>query len=520
MSSERTPFGFGRFGGLSLDQPVDEVGADRAVDLLDVDWDLSVGSLRVREGVEKYNPAPLGGAPVNLFPHSRTILLGRRGKTLVAIQGGAEMASLAGAIEVRASYAHLGTPAASYTYIAQIGKPIKRFDGAAFAEPTATVNGEAGQAMPKPSLLLTWPDAENRLVAIGGSGNNGPGGAPTSQSHVWFGDPAGAPGHPEAFHTVDPEANYVQLGPGDGEEITDAVLWGGQLFVFKETRLYVFYGQSTDSEGAPEFNFRTIELGTRIRMPSQGGETGVAAVAAPDGVYFLGRDGLWFTTGGPPSRVSVGLDALASERLLTGPAAATFDLEPDGTALPTPIRWPAAFSIIYQRQRIYIPFRSARDPGLMLVFDLDSGEWLVWQARIEDIVSWSPVGQQNRLYFSSPASGVNLYLFTEDEDEDPLLTLEPRWQSGFYDLGNEDEKSLVEAKITGTGKVSFSSFKDLVGDPGFTDLVNLDQEGRSHGAQTGTLFSHKLGLEIGARVQRVTRYLRETRTATTKTGAK
>ena len=47
------------------------------------------------------------------------------------------------------------------------------------------------------------------------------------------------------------------------------------------------------------------------------------------------------------------------------------------------------------------------------------------------------------------------------------------------------------------------------------DLGETPTQGRSREPQTGTLFSHQIQLEPGASLQRLVRYLRETRTAGT-----
>jgi hypothetical protein len=101
-----------------------------------------------------------------------------------------------------------------------------------------------------------------------------------------------------------------------------------------------------------------------------------------------------------------------------------------------------------------------------------------------------------------------------------------QWQAGFYDLGSEDEKALVEAKIWGRGEIDFSSFRDFGEVPEFTDSLTLEPaagdnttQARSHSSgKPASLFSHRLRLAAGARVQRIVRYLQVTRVATTKSG--
>jgi hypothetical protein len=78
--------------------------------------------------------------------------------------------------------------------------------------------------------------------------------------------------------------NYVHLIPGDGEEIIGVCTFGNQLFVFKESKIFVFYGTATDSTGNPVFNYRTVVVGLYWRLHDY--ITGNWLRPSPDGVYF------------------------------------------------------------------------------------------------------------------------------------------------------------------------------------------------------------------------------------------
>jgi hypothetical protein len=53
----------------------------------------------------------------------------------------------------------------------------------------------------------------------------------------------------------------VDLTPNDGEVITEWRVGAATLFVFKQTKFFVFYGNSTDGSGNPVFNYRSVDLG-------------------------------------------------------------------------------------------------------------------------------------------------------------------------------------------------------------------------------------------------------------------
>ena len=113
---------FSRADGLKLNQPLDQVGGDAAIDLLDVDWEGSTGVLRSREGAKAFSVEAGAKNYETLFAHSDSRLLARRGgTTLVAFKSsdGKEVAGKTATVKAKhLSFARLGTPAASYSFIA------------------------------------------------------------------------------------------------------------------------------------------------------------------------------------------------------------------------------------------------------------------------------------------------------------------------------------------------------------------------------------------------------------------
>jgi hypothetical protein len=508
MSTERKPIAFGQFGGLRLDVPIDEVPATQAIDCLDVDWEGGTdGALRPRDGAVKITPTDGLKVYANLWRHSDARLVASREGTIVDINTSGEVVNeVSGPLGGAAfSYAAIGTPSASYTFIGfSTAEAIRRYDGSTFTTPKATVDGAGSKAMPAARYLSSWPAGGNRLVLASTGASGGPGGAASSGSHVWFSEP----GLPESFEST----AYVQVSPGDGEEITAVVTWGGQVFVFKRTKLFVFYGVSIDEEGRPIFNFREVALPSAhfgsVLYGSQ------RAVATSDGVYFVCQDGVYVTTGGMPAKISGALLALNTPRAIPGPAANTFGS----------LRWLDFGQLFCFRSRLYLV-----SPSLTLVFDLERGEWLVWKTVLTSMVSWNQgSGGPDYLYFGYMVPTFltgRIYKFDPTATTDPTVTMEPRWQSGFYDLGNEDEKVLVETKAWGTGTIGLEVFSDLSSeaDASSSDSLKflpvsqaLGQARSSKAQRPATFFSHKLTFGVGSRIQRLVRYLEVTLTPTTK----
>jgi hypothetical protein len=499
MTTTRRPVSFTKFGGLRLDAPVDEVPSDQAIDMLDVDWEGQTdGGIRPRDGASKVTAVAAVYPYFALWRHSDTRLLASTAAANVAIEPGGAVQKSRPAEGVPI-YASLGTPSASYTYMANKGHGISRYDGTNFTPSVkATVDGVGEKAMPDSRYIAAWTlgDRANRLVFANTGSTGGPGGAASSVSHVWFSEN----GSPESFEST----AYDQLSVGDGEEITGMVEWSGQLFVFKRTRMFVFYGVDTDEEGKPIFRRKTFDLPS----PHFGGSTngGQRVVAAKDGVYFVCQDGVYVSNGGPPGKASNALLALDVPRAIPGPAAATFG----------DTRWLDFTQLFYFRSRLYVI-----GEDLTLVYDMDRGEWLVWKTAITSMASWNAdSGGPDYLYFSS---GKNIYRFDPAAESDPTVEMEPRWQSGFYDLGSQDEKEMVGVRAFGSGTIDAQSLSDLDDQPSpsgahleFPSSGSRSVYDENGLTDSGVMFSHKLSLEPDSRIQRLVRYLRETRTSGTK----
>lgn len=499
-SAPPRPIPFTQFGGLILNRPIDDVGADNAIDILDVDWDTSLSTLRSRPGASAFSPADAASSYDVLFGHSLTRLISRRGSTILVLnEEGKEVAgkTIAGN-ERHLAFAKLGTPSASYTYIADQENALKRYDGSDFTTPTANVGEAKAVAMPKGRFLAVWPDGGNRLVVAGTTAGGGPAGAISSGSHVWF----SMPGNGEEY---EPTA-FVQLNPGDGEEITGCVAWGGQILIFKETRCFIFYGVSADDDGKPVFNFRSVELGTRMRAP--GAKHGENVIAGTDSVYFVADHGVYATTGAEPSLLSDDLEPLAHSEPLVGPILTTL-----GTR-----RWVNAAGIAYMGEAIYVGLEEAGIVDRVMKFDLRKQAWTIYTAALNCLVAWNEqTNNRARIFFSGTGAGNRrVYFYTPATDADASAAdLDCRWQTGAYELESADEKTFVQAKVWGTGEITIKVAEDYKalgkGVKFKLGVAPAIGQAQHQLGQTATLFSHQISGTAPWSVQRLDRYLRETR---------
>jgi hypothetical protein len=142
---------------------------------------------------------------------------------------------------VTASFASAG--AAGTVYLTDsTTTQVRKYTGGVFSSP-------AGLAAYKGNYLAVQP-LDDRLVIADAS----------TTSKLWFSDAA----TPETITA----SNFVQVTPGDGQPITGMAVFGTQLFVFKQTKFFVFYGNSTDATGLPVFNYRMMDTGVGCSLPT------------------------------------------------------------------------------------------------------------------------------------------------------------------------------------------------------------------------------------------------------------
>lgn len=295
-----------KFEGLNLrDQPH---GAG-SLDLLNTTF-TDLGAVRSRDGMQEWSAAAHDA--VALIPHIsgagvRELLVLRRTNSTDlelkaldntgAVIAGAGWTNALAALTMASPlcFAKLSAPTiAPTTYITGPGWARKYGSVAGYATPTCTtINAltgatTAGQAYPRGALACAWGN-EERLLFGGFDTSLGPGSLTTDPDTIW----ATEPGQPEQFKD---SANF-KVGAGDGEKLMGIVAWRDLIFIFKETRFWVLSAIQPQSDSSVRFIRRVVATGV--------GAAGRFAIAvARDGVYFMGRRGLYKTTGGDPQLVS------------------------------------------------------------------------------------------------------------------------------------------------------------------------------------------------------------------------
>lgn len=456
-----SPFTISRFGGLNTIADPQEVGAEAAVSLLNVDTDLR-GGIRARDGYSNHTSGAAANPYRSLFFSPSGHLIGVRAGSgedvmeAIASDGSvadSEASGAPGGFPALTSFANVGTPTDTFTYIAAAGFPaVKTWNGTAFAN--ASFSG-AGVTPAGASKLASWKE---RLVhELVGQVNFSDAGDSTS-----FG-----------------ANNFVFPDPGDGETSTGFLTWGDLLFLFRQTKMYVFYGVATDGDGQPIFNYRREVYGDLGSL--------MGRVVAPDGIYTLTTKGLYRTTGGPMVLVSEQPRGMFSS-LLAKTIPSGYSLLPSGAL----------------QNRVYFSACAAGGSTLnrTLVFDTVTNDWLLWDIAAQSLSTSRYTGAGSFLVFGVTSGHIAKLDPTVTADAGSAIAW--NYTSGLYDLGEPARvKVTLESTLWGTGTVTLQ----VANDHGSVDTGSAITLGTSPAVaqgwqqidREGTLWQHRLsGASAGA----------------------
>jgi hypothetical protein len=372
-------------------------------------------------------------------------------------------------------------PRHEYMYAANGADTLQRWDGAAWAAPTATVNGTAARRCRRPGAspsphgrgLDVRHERRQPLVATGSARGttSGPGGTASNPSRVHFSNA----GQPEVWETDGASGrgrNFVDLTPGDGEQIMAAVTWRELVFIFKETKFFVMWGESTAADGTPVFNFREVvnNVGLARRL---------AVAVGRDGVYFLNRRGVYHTNGGDPT--------LLSDRI------AAVDRRPRGLLPGLPINIgrspPRGMTWLNEQLFVAVPTGSSSSTTGLLVYDVQHQWWTVYD--IPPPRSPGSAGRPRRaalrLLDRAEPGGPPRHRLLDDRG----VNMTSRWRSGWSDYDIPQNKTFRETKMWATGAMNvgfstdFNPTQTSVATPAFTTTATWPLRGRDVG-RTGS----------------------------------
>lgn len=416
-----TPVAFPGFtGGLNLRDQPNQVDPTQALDLLNVAL-IEREGIRSRDGYAKFTSSALTNRPDSLaafYTVSGTAqLIVGNGSRLDALNTAGTSIANAAPTASPHYFTRFGGPTAELLFISNGTDSVRQWNAAAFSIPAYTGTTPTGRFV----SVTPW---DNRLVNARRGGTT----AGDNPSTVRFSD-AGTP-------TTFQAANYVDLTPGDGEAIMGVVAWERYVFVFKETKFFRFYGTSTNSTGATVFNYEGINDGVGL-ISSR------ALAGGRDGVYFMGRDGMYRTTGSRAELVSSTLDPFFA------------GVAPD-FLVSSPLNLGALTScaMAFHREQIYlaVPTGTTSTNNRLLVYDPRYDYWTLHDIPAGALAPFRS-STTSDLMFAYAAGTNDVGRHATGLTTDAGSTIASRWSGGWWDLGGPRRKTVRESLLWGKGKI-------------------------------------------------------------------
>ena len=458
--------GFGL--GLDLRDQVDVVDPAAAIDLLNVTF-TERGAVRSRDGYANFTSVEGTNRYDSMIPYytsggTAQLVVGAGNRLEALNTSGGIVASTAAPTANPHYFTRFGTPAAEVVYAANGTDQVRQWNGAAWSVPAWSGTAPTGRFL----AVTPW---DNRLVNARRGGTT----AGDNVSTVRFSDAGTA--------TTFGANNYVDLLPGDGEQIMGVATWRDFLFVFKESKFFVFYTTNTDSSGNPVFEYRTVDTGVGLCSSR-------AVVAGTNGVYFLNQRGVFVTTGGEPQLISGQLDPLfyntASDFYLSGAL--------NHGALGAP-------AMTWHQERLYValPVNGATTNNRLLVWDAQFKWWTMYDFQAAALASFK-ISSQPELVFALAGSGQSKHVVRHNRSQttDAGAAITSRWTSGWFDYKSPVVKSLREAKAWGRGTVVVGYGRDFVTTSGGVELAFGTQTDTWGGGSGGDTWGNGAGADTWA----------------------
>lgn len=420
-------------GGLNLRDSYEQMEPHQAYDLLNVVFD-NKGGVKSRPGYAAFTAAGTNRYDsMSAFYTTggiKHLVCGAGNRLEVFDTSGAAVASSTSTAPTASPhyFTRFGGPTKTVVYAANGTDNLRTWDGTTWAVPTFTGLTDS----PKGKFVAVTP-WDNRLVNARRSGSVGG----NNPSTVFFSDPS----VPDTWGAN----NWVDVAPGDGEQIMGMCAYDNYLIVFKESHFFVFYGTTLDSDGNPEFNYRAVEAGVGLAAPN-------ALCVAPDGVYFLADNGIYKTNGGLPMLVSGLIDSL-----FTGNVPPLYGGYPINTSSI------GKATMAYHNLQVFlaIPTGSATANNTILMYDLRNESWSVWNVPAAAMCQFEVSGSLPDLMFAYASGDKKIGRVSSNYLTDAGANIESRIKVAFSDLGEDNHKTIRESKVWGTGTVRFGIADDF-----------------------------------------------------------
>lgn len=468
------PYVIERFGALNVRDDPMEIGTDGAIDLLNVDFDRT-GRVRARDGWVSLATASTATVTINQLipsPVGPRIYAAYWASPNYVFEGfdsagssAAVRTATGSSTATTPSYANLGTGSSALTY-------ATIWDASANYTVQRIASGSIANGTGKPAFVAVTPISNRLIEANFDAAASSPSGANGSRSTVFWSNA----GDPQTFGAN----NFVTLRPNDGEDITSVVTWRNSTFIAKQSSLFIFEGEGTDSTGNPIFVNRRVDLPAPV-WRSTGLNRSPMVACGEFGVAISTSNGIFLTTGDTPRLISGKVQDLYSFASINGWA---FDGNPPMLA--------------WANGRLLATYTTSSGSVRTLVYDPNLDAWMLWSNVGSTGVF---VNSAAAAYSASPGTAdFQKRMFFPIADRikytDPTATTDGgsaiawSWTSGSYAPSPGRVVVLPETSVVGSGVISISLYSDNPNSQVQTSSVTvvststpvypqpIDQEGR------------------------------------------
>lgn len=240
--------------------------------------------------------------------------------------------------------------------------------------------------------------------------------------------------NPNLAHATWGATDYVDLWAGDGQQIRGLATYRDQVFVFKDRRFAIFYGESTDPDGGALFNYRPVDVGIGCAYDH-------GAVAGPNGVYFLAANGIYRTVGDAPVLISDAIQALfdgATDGVYTG-----------ATSISTPRLFATPDDLYFVNDADVFRYHYATDQWTLDVYTPGV-----------QFIAQTPTEKARSIYFLDGTGKACEAGDTFTDDDGSSISWS--YTSGRYPLGDGGRVAIApETSLYGSGTVTLTLDSDL-----------------------------------------------------------
>lgn len=416
-----TPYTIDRFDGLRLLADPTEVGPNAAVDMLNVDLDRD-GRVRCRDGYAKFTSSALAGDVMSmaaLYGSFYTLLVWAGGTCYAIGPAGSSL----GSIVLGSAVPAMWVP----RYPISLGTTDTAGHVVTYNDPIATwanVDVAALGAVSDTWSAIGYTPTSDRLVLTGGQ---------TNPDRVTFSDPGG-----NTFTAT----SWVEFSKWDADATVATANYRDRMIVFKGRKFAVFTPESTARDGTPVFNYYMVDTG--IGLVSRFG-----VAKAREGVYFVGRDGIYITAGDAPVKISGALDPLF-RGTVTAPYA--------GSAISQQylsLSWLAMY-----RERLYFSVATGASTvnNRVFVYDPQTQQWSVWDIPMASMTSFmiGTPGYDDELVFGYATGTNDIGRHFRTQTTDAGSGIAWNYTSGLYAPSGDRGRVAIslESQLIGSGTVT------------------------------------------------------------------